>query len=279
MKNAMSLKGLVKNKAKELNVSAQLVLQNYFHERFVERVVKSKYRKNFVFKGGYLIGALVGLSSRTTMDMDATIVSLPLNHESVKEIFDEIASIKLNDGISFSVLEISRIRINDFYQGFRISLLSEFEHLKTPLSIDLTTGDSLYPHEREFELSMMFEARSIKVFSYSPETIVAEKLQTMLSRGVQNTRMRDFYDLHILWMRLDDLIDLSSLAEAVSRTFIHRQTPDLLKDAESIVDEITKDDVMQSQWEVYRQTYAYAAMYSFEDVMKTIQKIICGVQK
>ncbi len=262
-----------------MNVPAQLVLQNYFHERLMERIAHSKYKRNFVFKGGYLIGAIVGLSARTTMDLDATIVSFTLNADTVKKMFEEIASVESDDGILFTVLNIAPIRINEFYNGFRISLLSEFEHLKTPISLDLTLGDSIHPTKREFSFPMMFETGMINVFSYSSETIIAEKLQTTLSRGIQNTRMRDFYDLHILWTRVNELIDLSVLPEAVTRTFAHRRTPNLLNEALAITDEISKNTVMQQQWEAYRQTYAYAQTWLFEDVIKSIRDLISVLLK
>lgn len=156
MKNAMQLKAIIKNLAKEKNISAQLVMQNFMLERFLERISVSKYQQNFILKGGFLIAAMVGLDARATMDMDATIKGLPVNEQTVREIFEEISKIKLNDDVSFSFRGIREIRESDEYTGYRVSLSANYPPMAVPLKLDITTGDKITPKEIEYQLKTQF---------------------------------------------------------------------------------------------------------------------------
>ena len=196
--NAMQLKAFIKNKARESNISAQLVMQNYMMERLLERVSLSKYKENLILKGGFLIAAIVGLDTRTTMDLDTTMKRFPLTHESIGSIFGEICAIKADDTVSFTVRRISDIREGDLYPGLRVHLTANYPPLAVPLTVDVTTGDVITPHEVEYSLKLMFDERSISVLAYNLETVLAEKLETVLSRNIANTRPRDFYDIYVL---------------------------------------------------------------------------------
>lgn len=198
MKNAMQLKAVVKNIAKEKNISAQLVLQNYMLERFLERVSLSEYRNNFIIKGGFLIASIVGLDTRATMDMDATITRYPVNAETIQKMIEEIIKINLEDEITFSFNGIGEIREGDEYTGYRAALSANYFPMAVPLKLDITTGDKITPREVEYEYKLMMEDRSICVLAYNVATILAEKLETIISRGDQNTRPRDYYDIYIL---------------------------------------------------------------------------------
>jgi predicted nucleotidyltransferase component of viral defense system len=197
-KNPMQLKAFIKKKAEENNISSQLVMQNYMMERLLERISLSPYRKNFILKGGFLIAAIVGLNSRTTMDLDATIKGLDLTHESIDRIFKEICAIKIEDNITFSVLRTTEIREGDDYPGLRVALEANYHPLAVPLTVDVTTGDKITPREVKRSLQLLFDDRSISVFTYNLETVLAEKIETVLSRNIANTRPRDFYDIYIL---------------------------------------------------------------------------------
>lgn len=198
MKNAMQLKAVVKNIAKEKKISAQLVLQNYMLERFLERVSVSRYKENFIIKGGFLISSMVGLDSRATMDMDATIKNYPVSEDTVRKMVEEILRIDLPDDITFTFKSIGEIREGDEYTGYRVALSANYPPMAVPLKLDITTGDKITPREIEYEYKLMLEDRKIRVLAYNMATILAEKLETAISRGDQNTRPRDYYDIYIL---------------------------------------------------------------------------------
>ncbi|GHV32381.1 hypothetical protein FACS18949_03110 [Clostridia bacterium] len=198
-KNAMQLKAFIKNKAAENHVSAQLVMQNYMMERLLERVSLSTYKSNFILKGGFLIAAIVGLDTRTTMDLDTTIKGFTLTHESIRSIFEEVCAVKVEDDVTFSVVRVTDIREGDDYPGLRVALTANYPPLSVPLTVDVTTGDKITPGEVEYSFRLLFDDRSISIMAYNLETILAEKLETVLSRNIANTRPRDFYNIYILY--------------------------------------------------------------------------------
>ena len=197
--NPMQLKAIIKKTAAEKNVSAQIVMQNYMLERLLERISLSNYKYNFILKGGFLISAIVGLGTRTTMDLDTTIKGFTLTHEAIREIFSEICAIKLDDDVSFNLISISDIREGDDYPGIRLALKANYLPISVPLTVDVTTGDIITPREIKYTIPMMFDKRSINILAYNIETILAEKIETVLSRSIANTRPRDFYDIYILY--------------------------------------------------------------------------------
>ena len=194
---AMSLKAKIRNLARKKDMSAQVVLQNYMFERFLERLSKSKYKDKFILKGGMLIAALVGIDNRATMDMDATIKNYPINVESLTKAINDICSIVIDDDVSFSFSGIEAIRDDEAYGGYRVSITSEYDTITTPMQIDITTGDAITPKEILYVFKMIFEEGSFGVWAYNIETVLAEKVETILRRGELNTRPRDFYDVYI----------------------------------------------------------------------------------
>lgn len=218
MKNSMQLKAVVKNIAKKKKISAQLVLQNYMLERFLERVSISEYRNNFIIKGGFLISSMVGLDSRATMDMDATLKRYPVNEDTVRKMIEKIIQINLQDDITFTLKNIGEIREGDEYTGYRISLSANYPPMAVPLKLDITTGDKITPHEVEYEYKLMLEERKIQVLAYNMATILAEKLETVISRSDQNTRPRDYYDIYILSKVQGANINMETLANALAAT-------------------------------------------------------------
>ena len=224
MKNAMQLKAYVKNLAKEKKISAQIVLQNYMLERLLERISVSKYHDNFILKGGFLLAAMVGLDTRATMDMDATIKGLPVTKETISGMFVDICKIHIDDDINFEFSGIDDIREDDEYGGYRVSLTGNYPPMAVPLKIDITTGDKITPREMVYSFNLMFEERSINVLAYTVETILAEKLETIISRGNQNTRQRDYYDVYILNTLQKQNIDNQILKEAFAATVKKRGT-------------------------------------------------------
>ena len=198
MKNAMQLKAIIKKMAKDKKISAQLVLQNYMLERLLERVSLSRFRDHFILKGGFLIAAMVGLDTRATMDMDATIKGYPVDEKTIRAMFEEICTIEIPDDITFTFRSIGEIREGDEYTGYRVALTADFPPMAVPLKLDITTGDKITPKEIEYSFKLLMEDRSISILAYNLETILAEKLETVVSRGDQNTRPRDYYDIYVL---------------------------------------------------------------------------------
>ena len=274
MKNAMQLKAIVKNISKEKKISAQLVLQNYMLERFLERVSLSAYRDHFIIKGGFLIASMVGLDSRATMDMDITIKSLPVSEESVKKMIEEIIKIPVDDDIDFSFKRIGEIREGDEYTGYRVALTANYPPMAVPLKLDITTGDKITPREIEYEYRLMMEDRSIHVLAYNLATILAEKLETVISRGDQNTRPRDYYDVFILTKLQRENINLKTLREALEATAAKRGSSAVIGRYAGIMDTVRSSPVMRSQWDNYRKDFEYAADIEFADACDAVVKIM-----
>ena len=270
MKNAMQLKAIVKNVAKEKKISAQLVLQNYMLERFLERVSLSSYRENFIIKGGFLIASMVGLDSRTTMDMDATIKGYLVNKETIQKMIEEVLAVSLDDNISFEFRSIGEIREGDEYTGYRAALTANYEKMAVPLKLDITTGDKITPREIEYEYKLMFEDRSIHVLAYNLPTILAEKLETVISRGDQNTRPRDYYDIYILTKLQSGNIDLATLKDALRATTETRGSFEVIKQYREIMQRVRSNQVMNRQWGDYRKDFDYAARIEFEETCDAV---------
>lgn len=274
MKNAMQLKAYVKNLAKEKKISAQIVLQNYMLERLLERISVSKYHDNFILKGGFLLAAMVGLDTRATMDMDATIKGLPVTKETISGMFVDICKIHIDDDINFEFSGIDDIREDDEYGGYRVSLTGNYPPMAVPLKIDITTGDKITPREMVYSFNLMFEERSINVLAYTVETILAEKLETIISRGNQNTRPRDYYDVYILNTLQKQNIDNQILKEAFAATVKKRGTEHIVANYKEIIENISKSYVMKDQWTRYQKEFEYAKDISFENTCKAVNELM-----
>lgn len=274
MKNAMQLKAMIKNLAKEKHISAQLVMQNFMLERLLERISVSKYQRNFILKGGFLIAAMVGLDTRATMDMDATIKGLPVNEQTVREMFEEIFKIEINDDVTFSFRSIGEIREGDEYTGYRVSLSANYLPMIVPLKLDITTGDKITPKEIEYRFKLLLEDRSISVLAYNLETILAEKLETVISRGDQNTRPRDYYDIYILAKLQYSNIEFNSLKEALNATVEKRGSKAVVKDYRKIMDTVRNSEIMQKQWDNYQKDFEYSQDIAFVDACDTVVQLM-----
>lgn len=279
-KNAMQLKALIKKEAVEKGISAQLVLQNYLIERLLERVALSKYRKNFVIKGGFLLSSMIGIHKRTTMDIDTTAKGINVDHENIRKIFEEICVIEIDDDLSFEVINTADIRETDDYPGIRVNLRAEYEKLKVPVFVDISTGDKITPSEVLHKFRLMFEDRSITLLAYNTETILAEKIETILSRSVANTRPRDFYDVYILYHLKQSAFVPKSLKSALIATSTKRNSLFILENYKNIIVQISKDKHMAEQWESYRRKFNYASDIGFEETIDAIKKLleICNMQ-
>ena len=274
MKNAMQLKAVIKNISKDKHISAQLVMQNFMLERLLERISFSKYHRNFILKGGFLIAAMVGLDTRATMDMDATIKGWPVNEESIKKMFLDICKIDLHDDITFEFKKIGEIREGDEYTGYRVSLSANYSPMAVPLKLDITTGDKITPREIEYRFKLLLEDRELSVLAYNLETIMAEKLETVVSRGDQNTRPRDYYDVYILAKLQYKNIETEYLKAALDATSKKRGSSEILKDYKNIIDVVRNSDVMIKQWKNYQKDFEYATDISFNEVCDVVVQMM-----
>lgn len=271
---AKQLKDLVRNRSGGDSLRSQLILRNYMMERFLERLALSRYRDCFILKGGLLLSAIVGLDNRSTMDIDTTLKGHPLSVEGMENILAEILSVHVDDGISFSVKSISEIMDEAEYGGVRASLEAMLDTMRTPLKIDVSTGDAITPGEVEFPYKLMFEDRSISVLAYNLETVIAEKLETILSRGTANTRMRDFYDLYILTHGCKQPIDGPLLGAALEATATRRGTLPLTKAGKEIVAELPADEEMRRLWTNYQMRFSYAAPVSWVAAVNAVRLLL-----
>lgn len=274
MINIMQLKAKIKNISKEKNISAQLVLQNYMMERFIERIALSDFQDQMIIKGGLLISSIVGLDSRATMDIDMTLKGKPVNESFILDYINEISRININDEVKFDVVSITEIREIDDYFGFRVSLIAKIGTMKIPLKIDITTGDKIIPSEISYEYPLMFENRSIKIKAYNLETILSEKIETIISRGNQNTRMRDFYDIYILLKLKSKNIDYNILRLALEETSKKRDSLNLLLKYKEIISNIENNNEMLVRWENYRNSFNYARTIDFTEICKFLTEIL-----
>ncbi len=245
------LKALVRNLSKGDSMQAQILIRNYIMERFLERLSLSPYQGNFILKGGILVSAMVGIDTRSTMDIDATIKNLPLSVESAESILAEIISVPIDDGVLFKMEHISEIMDEAEYSGIRASMTAFIDTMRTPLKLDISTGDRITPREVEYQFKLMFEDRSIPVLAYNLETVLAEKLETVLSRGIANTRLRDFYDLYILQHDCRQSFDESTLSAAFRATCAHRNSQAAVSKGIETLYKVRESAEMQSLWEAY----------------------------
>lgn len=273
-RNSMQLKAFIKNKAREKGISAQLVMQNYMMERLLERISLSKYKYNFILKGGFLISAIVGLDTRATMDLDTTVKGFELSYESIGKIFGEICDISVEDDIEFELCGISNIREGDDYPGIRVALKAKYPPISVPLTVDVTTGDVITSGEIEYTFNLLFDNRTISIPAYNLETVLAEKLETVLSRNTTNTRPRDFYDIHILYTLRGEDCDMQTLRQALKRTVIKRKSENILVVYTDVIQEIRTSRQLQNFWMKYQKDYNYAQNISFDMVCDTVEKIM-----
>ena len=273
MSKAMSLKAKIRNIAKQKSIPAQVILQNYMFERLLVRLSMSEYKEKFVLKGGMLVAAIVGLDNRATMDMDTTLKNLPLTPEAIRTALEDICNISCEDDVSFDVGKISPIREDDLYGGYRVMLNAKFETLVTPLSIDVSTGDVITPNAIPYTFTEIFnDDMSYELWAYNIETVMAEKVETILRRGVFNTRPRDFYDVYILTTTQE--YDKALFADALKATAKHRGTTNQISDISGILKNLEESSELKSRWDKYRKQFAYAKEISYEQIIEIANKLL-----
>ena len=277
-RNAMQLKARINAKAKEAGIPAQALMQSYLFERLLERLSKSEWRDNVVIKGGMLVSSLVGVASRTTMDLDTTITGFTLTHKSAEKVFRDVAAVDADDDWSFEFDRTEDIRETDDYPGIRVYLKAVYPPMAVPLKIDVTTGDSITPGPIAYDYPLLFDGGSISLMSYPLETVLAEKLETVVSRGVTNTRPRDFYDIHLLWRVRGDKCEIPTLREALERTCAKRGSLGMMTRWRPVLDEVAADKTMLALWGKYAKKSPYAAGIELAQCCETAKEILAALE-
>lgn len=277
IKSATAVKAKIKNKSGGNSDKSQIMLRIYLMERLLERVSLSKYRDNFVLKGGLLVSSLVGVDMRSTMDVDTTVKSLPLNKESAQRILEEIMAIDIEDGVTFRITKVQDIMEGREYEGVRFMIECTMDKLKQTIKIDISTGDEITPRAIAYKLPLIIEDRSIDLWAYNLETLLAEKLETIMVRAEANTRMRDFYDIHVLLKQEVVTVDRTILKNAFYATCKRRESIEQIAMIDDVINKIADDGVMRQQWNNYRKTNYYVGDLEWDDVIgsaKILRKMI-----
>ncbi len=275
IKAATQLKAKVRNLSGGDSQKAQTLIRNFMMERFLERIVLSQYRNSFILKGGMLVAAIVGLDTRATMDIDTTVKSLTLSKDNVIKIVEDIIAVEIPDGVQFRIAKVTDIMEEHDYPGIRVMLEATLDKMRQAVKIDISTGDIITPGAVEYSYRLMFEDRSISMWTYNLETLLAEKLETIMARGTANTRMRDFYDIYTISRQ--EIFNKEVLKRAFLATSTKRNTTRQILDFKNIIAEVASDDTMASQWENFRKESFFVGELSWNDVIESVKVLALSV--
>lgn len=270
IRTSTQLKAKVRNLSAGDNDRAKLLIRNFVMERFLERIALSQYRNNFILKGGMLVAAVVGLEARATMDIDTTVKSMPLTMGDARKVVEDVIQVEVPDGVSFRITRAMDIMEGHDYPGIRFMLEATLDKLKQAIKIDISTGDVITPRAVEYSYKLMFEDRSISIWTYNLETLLGEKLETIMARETANTRMRDFYDIHVL---MEQPIDYQVLQNAFMATSAKRQTQEKIESFDSILAEVQADETMSAMWDKYREENFFVGDLSWADVNQSVMEL------
>ena len=273
MKTSEQIKGAIRNISKKTGVNPNSLLQMCLFEGILEKLSKSKYSENFILKGGLLISSLIGVDMRSTMDMDTTIKGIPLNEVSITKILNEILAIKIDADIEYKLIKLSPIRQEDVYEDFCASISCIFGKINANLNIDITTGDVITPKEINYSYSKILEEGTIPIMTYTIETILAEKFETVSSRNITTTRARDFYDLYMIYSIYKDKIDKDILSKAIERTSKYRGSFETALQYKEIVELFRESETPKKLWKKYTQNNPYAKDVDFLDTISVYEEI------
>lgn len=261
-------------KSKELANKSGLtqleLYQRFMFERILERISISKYNSNFILKGGLLLSAMIGIQSRSTRDMDISIKGIDVSKEKMLTVLNETLSIDINDKVKFKVVNITDIREDDEYGGNKYHLVGKLENLKVALEIDISTGDEITPRELNYEYYSLFENKKIYIESYNIESILAEKIETILRRGKYNARMKDYYDIYFFLSKLKSEINVNIFKQALENTIMQRDSSEYLKDYQKILEELLTNDRIHKNWNSYSSKTKYAENIDFDDIIEIL---------
>ena len=268
---SMQLKAKIRNLSGGDNDRARVLIRTFIMERFLERVAVSPYRDKFILKGGMLVASMVGLEARATMDIDTTMQAMPLTMENARSVIEDILRVDVQDGVSFAITKVSDIMEEHDYPGIRFMLEATLDKMRQAIKIDISTGDVITPHDVPYSYKLMFEDRTLSLRSYNLETLLGEKLETIMARETANTRMRDFYDIHVLMQQTP--IDHKVLHDAFMATSMKRNTTDILPRFDSILEEVKTDPAMQDMWNKYRRDNFFVGELTWDEVNESVRKL------
>lgn len=267
------MKDLLNNLSKKTGVNVQILQRNYMMERLLERISLSKYMDNFILKGGILVAAMVGLASRSTMDLDATVKNIELSRDGIEKIFSDLVSMDIGDDVALVIKGIDKIREEFEYSCFRVNMQGMIDKTIIPMKVDISTGDVITPGEVKYSYELILENRKIDIWAYNLETILAEKMETTVSRNILNTRMRDYYDIKVLYSLMKSDIDIILLKKALKHTAQRRNTENAVRDYGKILNDILNDPDVKILWKNFQKKFPYASELEWSDVMNTVIKL------
>ena len=266
-----------KKLAEDSGLTQLELYQRFMFERILERISVSKYNENFILKGGLLLSAMLGINSRSTRDMDISIKGIDVSQDKMLKILNEILSIDINDKVKFEVVNITDIRADDEYGGNKYHLVGKLENLKVALEIDISTGDEITPKELNFEYTSIFDNKKIYIGTYNIETILSEKIETILRRGKYNTRMKDYYDVYFFLMKLKKDINIKIFKQALNNTLRKREASDYYNDYKQILNGLTNDERINNYWNTYKKKTKYAQNIEFNEIIKTLEEFLGNI--
>lgn len=272
--NSDKLNSIIRNKAKGSNDLSLHLHQMFFFEHVLMRISESKYKDNIILKGGVLLSSILGEDMRTTKDMDTTLKSLPLTKDFIQNMFEEILSIAIDDGVSFCIESVKDIRLEDDYGGFRINVFGTFDKLKNNFFIEVTTGDIITPREIEYQYQSIFEDKKINIFAYTIETIIAEKFHAIITKNVTSTRSKDFYDMYMLMIKNKDIINQENLIKSLKNTFNHRNTKYDIDYFNEVIKLLETSLILKDKFDDYKKKLEYAKYIEYEDTIFALKEIL-----
>ena len=279
MKTSTQLKALIRNLSKDKDIKAEILLRNFMLERLLERISISKYRNQFILKGGMLIAAIVGVDARSTMDMDATIKGFELSEEELAKVFNNILAVPIDDGVSMTLRKLESIRDESDYPGIRVSINAILDKTRQTMKIDITTGDKITPKAVEYPFKLLLEDRSISILAYNLETVFAEKMETILSRGTTTTRMRDYYDIYILSTLHEKDLDDNTFKKAFKETAIYRGSyENIINNGSEYIQVIENSTILSRLWDQYRSKNEYASEIEWNATLESVKKVFNKIQ-
>ena len=269
--NSMQVKDKLKNISIKRNIDFNILLRLYMYDRFIERLAVSKYRDNFILKGGFYLSTLFGLESRFTKDIDTAIKDANFTKENIEKMIKSIIAIDINDGALISFIEIGNIREEDQYGGFRAVLNVKVDTIRENFQIDIATGDPITPKPIVYKYHPILGDSFVNVWSYNIETVIAEKLETILRRAEANSRIRDYYDLYLIYTKGWNDVKINDLRKAVDKTFEKRN---YTGNIEEVVAILKDSEIIKNRWNLYKKKYEYANDIDYEEIMKCVEEII-----
>ncbi|MDU2934250.1 nucleotidyl transferase AbiEii/AbiGii toxin family protein [Streptococcus salivarius] len=271
--NKAKLTALCHKISKQTGLTFNSVMTYYFLEIILKKLSQSYYADHYIFKGGFLLSNVIGVESRSTVDIDFLFHKQTLSEENVQQQLEEILT-ESKDDIQFSIQSISSIKESDNYGGYRATILCQLENIKQIIHLDIATGDIVTPHPVTYAYKAIFNDESFSIIAYTIETILAEKLQTIYSRNFLNSRSKDFYDVYILSKLKKNDIDFRQLNVACQRTFSYRETELDYNEIVQLMESFKTDPIQQQQWQNYSNKYSYTKGISFSEILDEIVNLV-----